>query len=60
MMGNMNKTLEVFSGIDGSLISVLDDEKLTAQPAVNAIHNFGQSWIASGTGSGRAYFWSPE
>ncbi|RKP20289.1 WD40 repeat-like protein [Rozella allomycis CSF55] len=55
-VGNMNKNLDIFSGEDGSLISSVNSDVMSAQPAVNILHPTN-SWMASGTGSGKVALW---
>jgi WD40 repeat protein len=59
LVGNMKRSLDVYSGLDGALIHQLRAEVLTAQPAVNSVHHSFQ-WIASGTGSGKVCLWTEE
>lgn len=56
-IGDMEKSVSIFDGDSGSLIHRLQDEYLTAQPAVNALHPLA-NMMASGTASGKICIWS--
>ncbi|CAG8615700.1 6242_t:CDS:1 [Acaulospora morrowiae] len=60
IIGNMRRSVDVFSSINGELIwNVRDEERLTAIPAVNAFHP-RLNFIISGNASGRMVAWEEK
>ncbi|CAG8436608.1 9380_t:CDS:2 [Diversispora eburnea] len=56
IIGNMKRSADVISGVNGELIWNLRDENLTAIPAVNAFHP-NINFVATGNGSGKLIAW---
>ncbi|CAG8562428.1 6918_t:CDS:2 [Dentiscutata erythropus] len=56
IIGDMQRSAEIFSGVKGELIWTLRDDRLTAIPAVNAFHP-NLNLIISGNASGRMNAW---
>lgn len=54
VVGDMRRKINVFNG-EGDLIGDLEDELITAIPAVVAFHP-SQNWVLAGNGSGKALF----
>ncbi|KAG9286369.1 hypothetical protein G9A89_014535 [Geosiphon pyriformis] len=57
LVGNMRRSVDVISAIDGELIWNLRDESITAIPAVNCFHP-NLNMILGGNASGRMIVWS--
>jgi len=56
VIGNMKRSVEVFSALSGKHKAHVTDENLTAIPAINAFHPI-HDIVFSATASGRAYVW---
>ncbi|CAG8460967.1 9472_t:CDS:2 [Acaulospora colombiana] len=56
IIGNMRKSADIISGINGELIWNMRDKQLTTIPAVNAFHP-SLNFIASGNASGKMFSW---
>ncbi|KAI9327054.1 WD40-repeat-containing domain protein [Obelidium mucronatum] len=56
VIGNMQRTVDVYNGTSGNLVSSLYDPSLTAIPAVNVFHPC-LDMIVSGNASGRMNVW---
>ncbi|CAG8519205.1 5385_t:CDS:2 [Acaulospora morrowiae] len=59
IIGNMRKSADIISGVNGELIWNMRDKQLTTIPAVNAFHPT-LNFIASGNASGKMFSWEEE
>ncbi|KAI5476495.1 WD repeat protein [Pseudohyphozyma bogoriensis] len=58
-IGGMSQGLEVFNGATGQMMASLNDQLVTAVPAVTATHPTRPMRFYGGTGSGKLHFFAP-
>ncbi|WFD45151.1 hypothetical protein MPSI1_003828 [Malassezia psittaci] len=58
-IGSMTRHVEIFGASGKLLASLYDPDKITAIPAVIAMHPISAGRIATGNGSGRCALWAP-